>query len=87
MIWDTPDAQYHYEGKLMVDSITLKGAFFNPDFGYWSRPYADKIMDPKNRDLVYSGGGLRDDHWFNRMIEREEKELIKGVQNIVNGGK
>ena len=78
MIWDTPDAQYHYKGKLMVDSET---------FSAWARPGTEKIMDPKNRDLVFHGGGLRGDHWVNRMIEREEKELIKGVQNIVNGGK
>lgn len=87
VIWNSPDANYLYEGKLMVDPITLKGAFFAPDYGYWSRPNTQKILDPKKRDLVYHGGGLRGPKWFDRMIEAEMDDLVKGVQNIANGGK
>lgn len=87
VIWNTPDANYLYEGKLMVDPITLKGAFFAPDYGFWSRPNTQKIMDPKNRDLQYHGGGLRNKKWFDRMINDKMDELVNGVQNIVNGGK
>lgn len=87
VIWNTPDANYLYEGKLMVDPITLKGAFYSPDYGYWSRPNTQKIMDPKGRDLVYHGGGLRGKEWFDRMIDAEMDNLLTGVQNIVNGGK
>lgn len=86
VIWNTADANYLYEGKLMVDPITLKGAFFSKDYGFWSRPNTAKIMDPSGRDLVYHGGGLRGKEWFDRMINSEMDELIKGVQNIVNGG-
>lgn len=87
VIWNTPDANYLYEGKLMVDPITLKGAFFNPNYGFWSRPHAQKIMDPRGRNLNYHGGGLRSGHWFDRMIDNEMDELLNGIQNIVNGGK
>lgn len=83
--WNTPDANYLYEGKLMVDPITLKGAFFSANYGFWSRPNTQKIMDPKGRDLVYHGGGLRGSKWFDRMINTEMDELIKGVENIING--
>lgn len=85
VVWDTPDANYLYEGKLMVDPITLKGAFFSPNYGFWSRPGVQKIMDPKGRDLNYHGGGLRGAKWFDRMINAEMDELIKGVENIING--
>lgn len=92
IIWDSPDAQYHYEGKLMVDPITLKGAFYNPnakdgELAFWSRPNTEKIMDPQNRDLVYRGDGLMGSKWFDRMIEREYDDLLKGVNNIIGGKK
>lgn len=87
VIWNTPDANYLYEGKLMVDPITLKGAFYSPNYGYWSRPDTQKIMDPKGRNLTYHGGGLRGKEWFDRMIKAEMDNLVAGVQNFVNGGK
>lgn len=86
VIWNTDDANYLYEGKLMVDPITLKGAFFSPNYGFWSRPHTQKIMDPNGRDLEYHGGGLRGKKWFDRMIDAEMDELLKGINNIVNGG-
>ena len=85
VIWDTPDANYLYEGKLMVDPITLKGAFFAPDYGFWSRPNTQKIMDPTGRDLVYHGGGLRGSHWFDRMIENEMADLLDGIVKLIGG--
>ena len=87
VIWNTPDANYLYEGKLMVDPKTLKGAFYSPNYGYWSRPHTQKIMDPKNRDLAYHGGGLRNKKWFDNFINDKMDELVKGVQITVNGGK
>lgn len=87
VIWDSPDANYLYEGKLMVDPITLKGAFFNPNYGFWSRPGTEKIMDPSGRNLVYHGGGLRGDHWFDRMIEDKFDDLLDGVRNMIGGTK
>lgn len=86
VIWNTSDANYLYEGKLMVDPITLKGAFFSENYGFWSRPNTEKIIDPKGRNLEFHGGRLRGDHWFDRMIESGMDELVKNVQNIVNGG-
>lgn len=78
VIWNSPDANYLYEGKLMVDAMT---------FSAWARPNTQKIMDPQNRDLNYHGGGLRNKKWFDRMINNEMDDLIKEVQNVVNGGK
>ncbi len=85
VIWDGPDVEYLYEGKLMVDPKTLKGAFFSPDYGFWSRPKTQKIMDPSGRDLEFHGGGKRGAHWYDRMIEEEYDDLIAGVQKIIDG--
>lgn len=87
VIWNSPDANYLYEGKLMVDPITQKGAFFAPDYGYWSRPNTAKIMDPNDRDLTYHGGGLKGSHWFDRMIIAEIEDLLKGISKTIGGDK
>ena len=97
VIWNTPDANYLYEGKLMVDPIAKVGAFpirngkisFDDKDGpiekFVSRKGYPKIMDPRQRDLA----NVRNekDHWFDRMIDNEMDKLLNGVQNIVNGGK
>ena len=87
VIWDSPDANYLYEGKLMVDPITLKGAFFSPSYGFWSRPNTAKIMSPSGKNLVFHGGGNRGDHWFDRMIENEMDDLLEGIEKIVSDKK
>lgn len=78
VIWDTPDAQFLYEGKLMIDPETLSP---------FARKGVQKILDPSGRELEYHGGGLRGKDWVNRMLEDEKEDLIKGCQIIVNGGK
>ena len=78
VIWNTQDANYLYEGKIMVDAVT---------YSAWARPNTQKIMDPKNRDLHYHGGGLRDKKWFDHMINDKMDDLLNGIPNIINGGK
>lgn len=77
VVWDTPDAQFLNEGKMMVDPETLSP---------FARKGMQKILDPQGRDLHYHGGDLRGADWFNRMIKDKEDELVKGCQNIVSGG-
>lgn len=84
VIYDSPDANNLYEGKLMVDPFTLKGAFYSPSYGYWSRPDTQKIIDPSGRNLVFHKGGLRGSEWFDRMIEDKMDELLKGVSKMVS---
>ena len=69
----------------MVDPITLKGAFFAPNYGFWSRPNTKKIMDPKGRDLEFHGGGLRGAKWFDRMIDVEMEQLLNNITKIIGG--
>lgn len=77
VVWDTPEAQFLFEGKLMVDPETLSP---------FARKGVQKILDSEGRDLKYHGGGLRGKDWVKRMLDDEEDELIKGCQNTVNGG-
>lgn len=43
---------YQYEGVVYVDPYTGKGAFYNPTYGFWSRPGVKKI--PSDRKLKYT---------------------------------
>lgn len=97
VIYNTADANYLYDAKLMVDPKYKIGGFpirngkisFDEDDGpiegFVSRKGVQKIMDPKKRDLAH----VKDqkDHWFERMIEDEIDNLVDGVQHIINGGK
>jgi len=99
VIFNTADANYLYDGNLMVDPITKIGAFpirngkisFNEKDGqlegFVSRKNAAKIIDPRGRKLDYHGNGMRGPKWFDRMIEEKMNELLKGIQNINNGGR
>ena len=50
--YNSPYAHYQWEGKLYVDPITGNGAFYDPDYGFWSRPGVTKI--PTDTTLNYS---------------------------------
>ena len=79
----SPSAQYLYHGKLMVDPKYKKGAFYSPDYGYWSRPGIPKILTNKN--LVYHTPGTGA-FWDKRMWTAEGKEVVEEVQKFVDRG-
>lgn len=57
---------YQWKGILYVDPITGKGAFYSPEYGFWSRPGVAKV--PSDRFLQYQ----------DPMAEREwEKAAIR----------
>lgn len=47
-----PYAHYLYEGKLYVDPVYKKGAFYDKEYGFWSRPGVEK--EPTDIDLNIS---------------------------------
>ena len=84
IIYDTPYARYHWYGKLMVDPITKKGAFYNPQTGrFWSRPNTPKELT--NKDLVYRGAPMRGPRWVERAWIDHGDEIIKAVQDYAGG--
>lgn len=84
VIWDTPYAHYLYEGEKYVDPITGKGAFYNENYGFWSRPNTQKV--PSGEPLHYHGGGLRGKRWAERMWADHYKDIIREAQAVANGG-
>lgn len=83
VIYNSPDSHYLYIGKKYIDPKYKKGAFYSPDYGFWSRPGITKI--PTDKNLIYHtpGTGSR---WDKRMWPARGKELVKSVQNYVDRG-
>jgi hypothetical protein len=84
IIYNTPYARYHWYGKLMVDPITKKGAFYDPRSGrYWSRPNTPKELT--DRDLQYTGGPLRGPRWVERCWIDNKDSILKSVEAYIGG--
>lgn len=79
--YETPYARYQYYGKLMVDPITGKGAFFSKDYGFWSRPMAQKKLT--DRDLKYQGAPTRGSHWVERAWLANKDSLIESTEKFI----
>ena len=84
IIYNTPYARYHWYGKLMVDPITGKGAFYDPLSGrYWSRPNTPKVLT--DRDMTYTGAPLRGPMWVKRCWIDNKDSIIKAVEAYIGG--
>lgn len=80
IIYNTPYARYHWYGKLMVDPITHKGAFYSPTYGFWSRPDVKKVLTDRN--LEYNGAPLRGPRWVERCWINEKDNIIKSTEEF-----
>lgn len=79
----SPYAHYQYVGKLYVDPKYKKGAFYNADYGYWSRPGITKMSTNENLKYHTSGTGA---FWDKRMWSSKGREVVKSVQRYVDRG-
>lgn len=82
VVVDTPYAHYMDRGILYVDPITLKGAFYSEDYGFWSRPNTKKIKS--NRKLNYHGGSKRGAHYVRRTLTDDYDKIVADVQRKIN---
>ena len=86
IVYPQPYANYQYHGKLMVDPKTGKGAFYNENYGFWSRP--KKYGMPKELtdiDLHYTKAGTGP-YWEKRLKSAEMRDIEKEVQEYVKRG-
>lgn len=83
IIYQSPDAHYQWTGKKYVDPKYKIGAFYSPDYGYWSRPGIAKKSTNKKLKHHTSGTGA---HWDKLMWTSKKKEVIKEVQAYVDRG-
>lgn len=79
---ETPYAHYMNEGIKYVDPITGKGAFYNENYGFWSRPNTSKI--PSNEPLVYHGGANRGAHFVERTASENFDDILREAQKEID---
>lgn len=77
---DSEYGRYLYEGKVMVDPVYGKGAFFSPEYGFWSRPGVKKVVT--DRDLTYSQPDATA-HWGEKAYRDHEKEWLEVVKRAI----
>lgn len=72
---------YQYEGKLYVDPVTKKGAFYSPAYGFWSRPGVSKVET--DQSLTYSQPDATS-HWGETAYDNHFGEWVAVVQRALN---
>lgn len=83
IIYESEHARYQYHGKLMVMD-NGKGAYYNSDYGFWSKPHSTKVLT--DVDLHYHTAGTGS-YWDKKMVSAEMQDVVKEVQEYVNRGK
>lgn len=78
IVVETPYAHYMNEGIKYVDPKYGKGAFYNEDYGYWSRPGIKKVSS--NEPLNYHGGADRGAHFVERTASENFDDILKAGQ-------
>ncbi len=77
--YESPYAQYQYYGKKMVMS-NGKSAFYDPEYGFWSKRGEKKTLT--DEDLVYHYPGTGP-YWDQRMISANMNDVVKQVQDYI----
>lgn len=72
----TPYAHYQNVGEIYIDPVYKKGAFFNQNYGFWSRPGVKKI--PSGRKFATYGGDKGP--LFVERTLAEKKDIIERVK-------
>ena len=80
IVYESPYAHYQYEGVLYVMN-NGKGAYYSPDYGYWSKKPKYKTDTPLHYETAGTG-----DHWDERMKSAEMNNLLDDLQKFVDRG-
>ncbi len=78
-----PYSHYQYMGILYVDPVYEKGAFYNSEYGFWSRPNIKKI--PSDRMLKYqTNNPYSTDHWDEKaaaagQLQKLEEAILRKI--------
>lgn len=71
---------YQYEGIVYVDPVYQVGAFYSPEYGFWSRPGVAKV--PSDRHLTYSQSRA-EAHWGEAAYRDHAHEWYNVVRRVL----
>lgn len=82
--YKSPYANYMWNGKKFIDPKYEIGAFFNENYGFWSRPGI--LKKETDIPLNYNGAPLRGSFWINRMWADKSDVILNKVQKFIDKG-
>ena len=84
-----PYAHYIYMGEVYVDPKYKVGGFYNPDYGWWSRPGVEKV--PSGRKFAKfnkNHNPKATDHWDEVAAENGQLDkLYRTLNNALQSGR
>ena len=86
LVYPGPFAHYLWMGILYVDPEYGKGAFFDPDLGFWSRPGVTKV--PSGRELEFNkeANPNADPRWVERAAADNYPQWEAEMQRHADAG-
>lgn len=79
---DSDYGHYQYEGIKYIDPVYGTGAFYDPEYGYWSRPGVEKI--PSSQPLFYQRE-TAEAHWDEAAYQNHIKDWVRVAKNSMKG--
>ena len=76
LIWNTPYAQYMWNG-IVYEDPKLHCAGFKTEDGWRSRRGVQKVPAADGRGMQYQNGAHRGPHWVDRMLQEGGREKIE----------
>lgn len=87
IIYDGVQARYLWNGKVMVDSLTGRGAFYIEDVGFRFRRGASLVATDRNLVFTTSVHPQAQSHWFDaskkQNMEKWTRVFEKAVKNYL----
>lgn len=77
---ESPQGHYLYEGVLYVDPVYNVGAFYDANYGFWSRPDVEKI--PSERNLTYQRPTAVS-HWGEEAYRRYKRDWVRVAKRAI----
>lgn len=85
IIYRSPYAHYQYYGVLYVDPLTGKGAFFDPDYGFWSRAGVGKVRTSRPLQHSTAHHPKACSRWFEKGKTVHGKSWIEAARKVYKG--
>nr|DAN93199.1 MAG TPA: Minor capsid protein [Caudoviricetes sp.] len=79
---DSDYGHYQHEGEVYEDPVYGKGAFYDPEYGYWSRPGVKKV--PSGKPLNYSRESA-EAHWEEAAEKNHAKSWLAVARRAMKG--
>ena len=83
LIYPGPHSHYLWEGVLYVDPVYGKGAFYDPVYGFWSRPGITKVPSEKELEFNKESNPDAGPRWVERAANDNMPTWIESLKDEI----